>query len=100
MQEDFDMLALSVIDEIPYGKVSTYGQVANLMGFPHHARHVGKACSRSSYYGNFPCHRVVSQSGKLVTGWAEQKLLLEKEGIKILSNGLVDMKHFLWDGSS
>ncbi len=98
MNEDFDMLALAIVSEIPYGKVATYGQIATLMGFPGYSRHVGKSCSRSSYYGEFPCHRVVNHKGRTAIGWPEQRTLLEEEGVLFLSNGLVDMKSYLWNG--
>ncbi len=91
-REDFDMLVLAIVNEIPHGQVATYGQIANLMGYPKHARHVGKACGNSRYYGEFPCHRVVNSQGSLVRGWEEQQDLLIQEGISFLPNGRVNLK--------
>ncbi len=96
IKEDFDALALAIVAEIPYGKVASYGQIASLMGYPKHARHVGKACNHSRFYGEFPCHRVVDASGKLVLGWDEQRRLLEEENVAFLKNGKVDMKKYQW----
>lgn len=96
-QEEFESLALSAISEIPYGKVATYGQIAEMIGYPHHARHVGKACANSWYYGTYPCHRVVNSQGRLVPGWDEQKRLLEAEGIMFKENGCVDLTRCQWD---
>ena len=31
----------AVIHQIPYGKVTTYGDIARFSGFPGYARHVG-----------------------------------------------------------
>lgn len=95
-QEEFESLALAVVSEIPWGKVATYSQIAELMGYPKHARHVGKACANSWYYGDFPCHRVVNSQGRLVPGWEEQKSLLEEEGIPFKKNGNVDLKQCQW----
>ncbi len=95
-KEEFDTLALAVISEIPYGKVATYKQIAILMGYPKHSRHVGKACGNSRFYGEFPCHRVVNSMGRLVIGWDEQKYLLLEEGVEFLPNGNVHLKKFQW----
>lgn len=43
---------LSVVEEIPEGKVATYGQIAQLIGRDKNARLVGKVLSISENYGN------------------------------------------------
>lgn len=88
---------LSAVEEIPVGKVASYGQIAKLIGREKNARLVGKVLSRSEFYGDFPCHRVVNHSGRLAPGWDEQKTLLEEENVGFLSNGHVDMKRFRWN---
>lgn len=95
-QEEFESLALAAISEIPYGKVASYSQIAEMIGYPKHARHVGKACANSWYYGDYPCHRVVNAQGRLVAGWDNQKHLLEDEGVQFLKNGNVDMEQYQW----
>ena len=50
---------LSAVEEIPEGRVATYGQIARLIGRDKNARLVGKVLSRAEYYGKYPCHRVV-----------------------------------------
>ena len=89
---------LSVVGEIPAGKVSSYGQIAKLIGREKNARLVGKVLSRADLYGDYPCHRVVSHSGRPAPGWAEQRMLLEAEGVVFKPNGHVDMKLSQWDG--
>lgn len=88
---------LSVVEEIPEGKVATYGQIARLIGRDKNARLVGRVLSMSEYYGKYPCHRVVNHAGRLVPGWNEQRFLLESEGVSMKDENHVDLKHFQWD---
>ena len=88
---------LCVVEEIPAGKVASYGQIARLIGREKNARLVGKVLSRSEFFGDYPCHRVVNSAGRLVPGWTEQRFLLEAEGVAFLPNGRVDMSRFRWD---
>lgn len=89
---------LSVVEEIPAGKVASYGQIAKLIGREKNARLVGRVLSRAEHYGDFPCHRVVNHAGRLAPGWPEQKLLLEDENVEFGPDGHVDMKRFRWSG--
>jgi methylated-DNA-protein-cysteine methyltransferase-like protein len=88
---------LSVVEEIPKGKVATYGQIARLIGKDRNARLVGKVLGMSQYYGEYPCHRVVNHAGRLVPGWAEQRFLLEAEGIAMKDVNHVALKQCQWD---
>lgn len=87
---------LSVVGEIPEGKVASYGQIAKLIGREKNARLVGKALSEAKNYGEYPCHRVVNHAGRLVPDWAEQRALLEAELVGFKPDGHVDMKRFRW----
>ena len=88
---------LSVVEEIPTGKVASYGQIARLIGREKNARLVGKVLSRAELYGAYPCHRVVNHAGRTAPGWTEQKSLLEAEGVEFKADGHVDMKRFQWE---
>ena len=88
---------LSVVEEIPEGRVASYGQIARLIGRDKNSRLVGKVLSQSEYYGTYPCHRVVNHAGRTAPGWAEQAALLESEGVPLKADGRVDMKRFQWD---
>ncbi|HBA70232.1 MAG TPA: hypothetical protein DCZ40_12880 [Lachnospiraceae bacterium] len=88
---------LSVVEEIPEGCVATYGQIACLIGREKNARLVGKVLSNASYYGEYPCHRVVNHAGRLVPGWQEQSDLLAQEGVFLKDNGNVDLTRYQWD---
>lgn len=87
---------LSAVNEIPAGKVASYGEIAKLTGHNRNARLVGRIMHLADQFGNYPCHRVVNAAGRLVPGWSEQRKLLEKEGVKFKDNGNVDMKNFAW----
>ncbi|MBR1737241.1 MAG: MGMT family protein [Firmicutes bacterium] len=95
--EDIIYEVLSVVEEIPVGKVATYGQIARLTGHDKNARLVGKILSRAEFYGEYPCHRVVNHSGRTVLNWTEQRTLLEAEGIEFNKNGNVNMSKYQWN---
>ena len=88
---------LSVVEEIPCGRVATYGQIARLIGRERNARLVGRVLSRAEYYGAYPCHRVVNHAGRLAPGWAEQGDLLRAEGVSFRDECHVDLKRAQWD---
>ena len=71
MSEELIYEVLSAVDEIPEGKVASYGQVAKLIGRDRNARLVGKVLSRAEYYGRYPCHRVVDHAGRLAPGFRD-----------------------------
>lgn len=88
---------LAVVEEIPEGKVASYGQIAALIGREKNSRLVGKVLSMAEFYGDYPCHRVVNHAGRTAPGWREQRGLLEAEGVEFRENGCVDMKKYRWD---
>ena len=88
---------LSVVEEIPEGRVATYGQIARLTGRDRNARLVGKILGMAEYYGSYPCHRVVNHAGRTAPGFYEQRQRLEAEGVTFRANGCVDLKQYLWD---
>ena len=44
---------LSIVEQIPVGKVATYGQIAHLIGRERNARLVGRVLSQAELYGKF-----------------------------------------------
>ena len=97
LDEDLIYEILSVVEEIPEGKVASYGQIAALIGREKNARLVGKVLSEAGDYGDYPCHRVVKHAGRTAPGWREQRELLEDEGVEFKANGCVDMKSHQWE---
>ncbi|MFZ3009615.1 MAG: MGMT family protein [Candidatus Microsaccharimonas sp.] len=53
--------------QVPYGKVTTYGDLAALAGYPYAARIVGGM----AHYGDteLPWHRLVNRFGGLASGY-------------------------------
>ena len=81
--------------KIPKGKVSTYGEIARMIGKSKSARAVGNALNKNPYSPKIPCHRVVRSDGA-VGGFAfgdKKKVdLLKKEGVKIEKGKVVDFE--------
>lgn len=81
--EEFQRRVWELIDRIPYGQTTTYGEMAQELGDPVLAREVGAAVGRNPLSIVVPCHRVVGKDGKL-TGYAggleRKRFLLELEG--------------------
>jgi len=95
----------AVIRRIPKGRVATYGQIADLAGFPGHARQVGYALYALREGTDVPWHRVVNARGRLSLGAVipegdvEQRIRLEIEGVEFDADGRIDLARFRWRGS-
>ena len=81
--------------KIPQGKVTTYGQIAKLLGL-RDARVVGWAL-HANRDPEVPCHRVVNRHGGLAMGyafggWRGQKKKLLEERVRFVSLKKVDLK--------
>lgn len=88
-----------LVMQIPVGKVSTYGDIARALGNPRMARQVGWALHGNPKPGIIPCHRVVNRFGRLSSafrfgGENIQKQLLEKEGVYVSDDLIVDLQQF------
>jgi methylated-DNA-protein-cysteine methyltransferase related protein len=71
-----------VIQQIPRGRVATYGQVAEAAGYPRYHRQVAQVLNRVGR--SLPWYRVLGAGGQLKTSleWAlDQRLRLEMEGV-------------------
>jgi methylated-DNA-protein-cysteine methyltransferase related protein len=100
MNKDFFDRVYIITSQIPYGRVTTYGHIAEVCGTKAAARTVGWALN-SAKNSNLPCHRVVNRygalTGKLHFGSPEMmKDLLESEGIRFDDDGCVLLSEFLW----
>lgn len=91
-----------VVEQIPEGKVATYGQVASLAGYARAARACGQVL-RSYVGGDLPWHRVINAQGRISGGGdlhrpALQQSLLEAEGVVFRRSGRCDLGTYLWGG--
>ena len=78
--------------EIPFGEISSYGQLAAALGKPKASRAVGGACSRNPLLIIVPCHRVIAGTGRLTgfaAGLAAKRMLLEHEGRRLTADHVV-----------
>jgi methylated-DNA-[protein]-cysteine S-methyltransferase len=78
----FQQRVWKLIDAIPYGETTTYGELARELGDGSQARAVGAAVGRNPLSVIVPCHRVVGKDGTL-TGYAggleRKRFLLDLE---------------------
>ncbi|MFV0381392.1 MAG: MGMT family protein [Breznakia sp.] len=95
MDDGFIFMVLETVAEVPKGKVASYSQIASLLGYPRHARQVGRVLASATQYGKYPCHRIVHADGTLLTHWKQQEVLLSEEGI-FVEKGKVDMQKYGW----
>lgn len=89
----------AVVEQIPRGRVATYGQVADLAGLPGHARQVGYALHALPPKSRVPWQRVVNAQGRCsLPGDAgvEQRERLLREGVEFGASGRVDLRRYLW----
>ena len=90
-----------VVKLIPYGKVATYGQVADLAGLMGKPRVVGYALFRVTKETNIPWHRVVNAKGEVSRSSLRdgnddlQQRMLEAEGI-VFDKKKIDFKKYRW----
>ncbi|MFH1586358.1 MAG: MGMT family protein [Candidatus Diapherotrites archaeon] len=94
-EKSFDELVRGKLRKIPQGKVTTYGEVARVLGNPKAARAVGNACNRNPHAPKVPCHRVVKSNGEVggFAGGKRKKIeLLRKEGVGIIRGKITNLE--------
>ena len=101
-EESFFERVYTVVRQIPYGRVTSYGAIAKFLGTGGSARMVGWAMNGSIKNGDIPAHRVVNRKG-LLTGKHHfggsnlMQQLLENEGIGVREDQVVDFERLFWD---
>lgn len=100
----FDQVYL-VVQQIPRGRVASYGQIAEMLDAPGAARTVGWALASLSdeQAQVVPWQRVINKAGRcsirqFEISAAEQQAILETEGIEFNDHGYTDMRRFGWEG--
>jgi methylated-DNA-protein-cysteine methyltransferase-like protein len=91
---------IAAIKRIPRGKVSTYGNVADVAGLPRRARLVGTVLRQTPASRALPWFRVINASGRISfplgsDAYARQRKHLEDEGVDFVG-GRVDLDRYGW----
>ncbi len=102
-ERDFFADVISVVRQIPKGRVTSYGAIAKYLGAVRSSRIVGYCMNNSHVVKpKVPAHRVVNRIGMLTgkhhfaTPTAMEELL-EKEGVKVKDDQVVDLDKCFWD---
>ena len=100
--QGFFQKVYKVVRQIPYGRVTSYGAIAEYLGSKGSARMVGWAMNGSHHQpDNIPAHRVVNRNG-LLTGKVHfgggdvMKQLLESEGVEVKEDRIINFDHVFW----
>ena len=88
-----------IVREIPKGKVTTYGAIAETIGMKSSSRLVGQALRSMPPEMDIPAQRVINHAGLLTGshqfgGYERMRWLLEKEGVVFKEDGVDMMNHF------
>ncbi len=98
---EFAQRVYALVEQIPSGRVMSYGQIAAICGNARAARIVGGI----AHFGpaDLPWHRVVNKKGGLAAGYhggrRTQKEHLEAEGVEVFGEAdtyWVDIDKLIW----
>ena len=79
--------------QVPIGKVTTYGELANAVGLKNGQRAIGMIMKKNPFPVIVPCHRVVKSNGKIggyTYGERVKSRMLANEGINIKDRKIID----------
>lgn len=98
--KDYYKRVYEVVGQIPRGRVSTYGAIAQFLGIKSGARMVGYALNNVEET-KIPAHRVVNRNGEL-TGQVHfpddtMRERLQQEGVSFVDNYQIDIDAHFWD---
>ncbi len=94
MASEFFAAVYEVVKKVPYGRVITYGKIAELLGNKRMSRQIGWALHANPSPETIPCYRVVNRFGEVSEAFAfgggnRQRTLLEAEGVIFDEKGRV-----------
>jgi methylated-DNA-protein-cysteine methyltransferase related protein len=101
LEASFFERVYDIVKQIPYGKVTSYGAIAKVLGTAKSARMVGWAMNASHGKEDIPAHRVVNRNGLLTgklhfDGTNLMQQLLENEGVQVQNNQVVNFEAVFW----
>ncbi len=85
--------------EVPFGYVTTYGELAKAINLKNGQRVVGRIMKNNPFPVIVPCHRVIKSDGNIggyAYGPERKQYMLSKEGLKIKNNKIHDFKKNLF----
>lgn len=103
--DNFFQRVYNVVRQIPFGRITSYGAIAEYLGGKGSARMVGWALNRSKHdLQGLPAHRVVNRNGLLTGkrafgGNNTMRELLESEGVRVENDKILNFKEIFWDPS-
>ena len=89
----------NIVRKVPYGRVATYGQIAQIAGIDGLARQVGYALHATPSQIKIPWHRIINSQGRISLSGPTARLqqhLLQTEGVAFSGSGKVDLKIYQW----
>lgn len=97
---DLPARILAAVRRIPHGKVSTYGDVADVAGLPRRARLVGTVLRQTPASRDLPWFRVINAGGRISfpigsDAYRRQRCKLEAEGV-VFIGGRVNLEDYGW----
>lgn len=102
MKANFFEDVYEVVKLIPKGRWTSYGAIAQYLGAKGSARMVGWAMNSAHNLKEVPAHRVLNRNGVLsgkqhFSPPAKMQELLEKEGLKVIDDRIVNSVTSFWD---
>jgi methylated-DNA-protein-cysteine methyltransferase-like protein len=102
MKPNFFEDVYEVVKLVPKGRWTSYGAIAHYLGARGSARMVGWAMNNAHGLSDVPAHRVLNRNGELTgkqhfTPPEKMQELLEKEGLKILNDKIMNGALTFWD---
>ncbi|MFA4834245.1 MAG: MGMT family protein [Patescibacteria group bacterium] len=95
----FEKAVLEAARKVPRGRVTTYGEIARLLGRLKAGRAVGNALNKNPYAPVVPCHRVVNGTGGIGgfnKGVKAKVKILASEGVKVKNGKVVNFKEVVY----
>jgi methylated-DNA-protein-cysteine methyltransferase related protein len=91
-----------VVSTVPAGTVSTYGDIAAIVGGGIDAWTIGQALNQvpKDREQEIPWQRIINAQGGISTKGLLQRKLLEDEGVEFKAQNKIDLRRFRWSGPS
>ena len=93
---DFQRRVWEAVSKIPFGRTTTFADIAREIGAPKAVRAVGNACSQNPLEFAIPCHRVLRSDGSYSGGsaWGDwrQETIVQREAASARAPARIQIK--------